>query len=56
MTADGAFDTRKCHDAIAARRAIAIIPPRKSATPWKPDTPGLIARVETLRPDDLVTI
>lgn len=28
VTADGAFDTRKCHDAIAARGAAAIIPPR----------------------------
>jgi hypothetical protein len=31
ITADGAFDTRKCHDAIAARGATAIIPPRKNA-------------------------
>lgn len=44
VTADGAFDTRKCHDAIAARGAAAIIPPRKNAKPWKPDTPGAIAR------------
>jgi hypothetical protein len=28
VTADGAFDTRKCHGAIAARGAAAIIPPR----------------------------
>lgn len=40
VTADGAFDTRKCHDAIAARGAAAIIPPRRNARPWKPDTPG----------------
>ena len=40
VTADGAFDTRKCHDAIAAHGAAAIIPPRKNAKPWKPDTPG----------------
>jgi hypothetical protein len=33
VTADGAFDTRKCHDAIAARGAVAIIPPRKNAKP-----------------------
>lgn len=26
VTADGAFDTRKCHDAIAARNADAVIP------------------------------
>ncbi len=33
VTADGAYDTRKCHDAIAARKAHAIIPPRKNAKP-----------------------
>ncbi len=49
VTADGAFDTRKCHDAIAARRAAAIIPPRKNAKPWKPDTVGAVARNEILR-------
>jgi hypothetical protein len=27
VTADGAYDTRKCHDAIAARGAHAVIPP-----------------------------
>jgi hypothetical protein len=43
VTADGAFDTRKCHEAIAARGAAAIIPPRKNAKPWKPDTAGAIA-------------
>ena len=31
VTADGAYDTRKCHDAIAARDAHAVIPPRKNA-------------------------
>ena len=49
VTADGAFDTRKCHDAIAARGAAAIIPSRKNARPWKPDTAGAIARNEILR-------
>ena len=29
VTADGAFDTRNCHDTIAARGAAAIIPPRE---------------------------
>lgn len=28
VTADGAYDTRKCHDAIADRGADAVIPPR----------------------------
>jgi hypothetical protein len=33
VTADGAYDTRKCHDAIADRGTYAVIPPRKNATP-----------------------
>lgn len=49
FTADDAFDTRKCHEAIVARGAAAIIPPRKDAKPWKPDTAGTIARNEALR-------
>ncbi|MGR3606849.1 IS5 family transposase [Sulfitobacter sp.] len=44
VTADGAYDTRKCHEAIAARRAHAVIPPRKNAKPWKPTSDGAIAR------------
>jgi len=44
VTADGAYDTRKCHDAIAARDAHAVIPPRKNAKPWKPTSAGAIAR------------
>ena len=35
VTADAAFDPRKCHDAIASRGAAAIIPPRKNAKPWQ---------------------
>ena len=54
VTADGAFDTRKCHDAIAARGAAAIIPPRKNAKPWKPDIAGAVARNEILRTSKLV--
>lgn len=61
VTADGAFDTRKCHDAIAARGAAAIIPPRKNAKPWKPDSRRNrpqrgASRFERLRPDDLATM
>ena len=44
VNADGAYDTRKCHEAIAARRAHAVIPPRKNAKPWKPTSAGAIAR------------
>ena len=35
VTADGAYDTRKWHDAIAARDACAVISPRKNAKPRK---------------------
>ena len=48
VTADGAYDTRKCHDAIADRGAAAVIPPRRNAQPWKEATPGAAARNEVL--------
>jgi len=35
VTADRAYDTRKCHDVIAVRNAHAVIPPQKNATLWK---------------------
>ena len=49
VTADVAFDTGKCHDAIAERGAAAAIPARKTARPWKPDPAGAIARYEAPR-------
>ena len=49
VTADGAYDTRACHDAVADRGAAAIIPPRRNARPWNPDTAGARARNEILR-------
>ena len=49
VTADGAYDTRKCHDAVADRGAHAVIPPRKNAKPWKTDSPGAGVRNEALR-------
>jgi transposase len=49
VTADGAYDTRKCHDAIADRGAHAVIPPRKNAKPWTTATAGTVARNEALR-------
>jgi len=49
VTADGAYDTRKCHDVIAARNAHAVVPPRKNAKLWKPDTPGAKARNEAVQ-------
>jgi hypothetical protein len=70
VTADGAYDTRKCYDAIAERGAAAVIPPRRNAKPWKPDTRPPHrprhrrsdraqrgpARVKALRPHDLATM
>ena len=40
VTADGAYDTRRCHTAIIDRQAIAIIPIRKNGRPWKADCPA----------------
>ena len=48
VTADGAYDTRKCHDAVAARGALAVIPPRKNAKPWKRKSAGAIASNEAV--------
>lgn len=48
VTADGAYDTRKCHDAIASRDAHAVIPPRKNAKPWKLTSAGAVARNEAV--------
>jgi hypothetical protein len=33
VTADGAYDTRRCHDAVADRGAHAVMPSRKNAKP-----------------------
>ena len=49
VTVDGAYDTRKCHDAITDRGAHAVIPPRKNAKPWKTVTAGEVARNKALR-------
>jgi len=48
VAADGAYDTRKCYDAIAARGAYAVIPPRRNAKPWKLTSLGAIARNEAV--------
>jgi len=37
---NGAYDTRPCHAAIAARGATPSIPPRDGAAPWSKRTPG----------------
>ena len=44
VTADGAYDTRKCREVIAARDAHAVVPPRKNAKLWKPTSAGAISR------------
>ncbi len=49
VTADGAYDTRRCHNAIAGHGAAAVIPPRRNAQPWKPTTAVAIARNDALR-------
>ena len=49
VTADGAYDSRKCHDDFAGRGADGVIPPRKNAQPWKTVTAGAMARNEALR-------
>ena len=49
VTADGAYESRKCHDAIADRGGHAVIPPRKNAKPWKAVAAGAVARNEALR-------
>ena len=49
VTADGAYDTRACHAAIAAREACAVIPTRRNGRPWRETTPGAQARNDILR-------
>lgn len=49
MTVQGLTIARSCHDAIAARGAAAIIPPRKNARLWKPTTDGARARNDALQ-------
>lgn len=49
VTADGAYDTRTCHAAIAAREARAVIPTRRNGRLWRETTPGAQARNDILR-------
>ncbi|MEI4489015.1 IS5 family transposase, partial [Frigidibacter sp. MR17.14] len=44
VTADGAYDTRRCHGAIVGRGAEARIPIRRNGRPWKEDCPAARAR------------
>ncbi len=49
VSGDGIYDTKVCHEAIAGRKAVAIIPTRKNARRWKETGPGARARNEILR-------
>ena len=49
VSADGAYDTRGCRDAIAERQATAVIPPRSNASVWKRSSPGSEHRNEAVR-------
>ena len=49
VTADGAYDTRTCHAAIAGRGGTAVIPIRRNGRPWKEGGLAARARNETLR-------
>ena len=49
VSADGAYDTRACHAAIAGRGAIAVIQTRRTGSPWKEDTRAANARNDILR-------
>ncbi len=48
-TADGAYDTRRCHGAIIERGANGIIPIRRNGLVWKADCPAALTRNEILR-------
>lgn len=48
VSADGTYDIRACHAAIAARGAYAVIPAHMNARPWLETTPGAYARNEIL--------
>jgi len=44
VTADGAYDTRRCHEAVIERGANGIIPIRRNGRAWKADCPAALAR------------
>ncbi|KVQ37779.1 transposase [Burkholderia ubonensis] len=45
---DGAYDSKSCHAAIAARGATPSIPPRDGAVHWKASAPGAAWRNEAV--------
>ena len=48
VTAEGAYNTRRCHSSIIARGGTAIIPIRRNGRLWIEDCPTARARNETL--------
>jgi hypothetical protein len=49
VSGDGAYDTKRCLQAIALRQADAVIPSRKNAKPWKKNRLGAGVLNEILR-------
>lgn len=49
VSADGAYDSKACHAAIAQRGARAVVPPRKNGKPWKATLVGSGVRNEALK-------
>ncbi len=49
VTADSAYDTRRCHSTIIARGATPIIPVRKNGRSWKEDCPAAKAPLQRPR-------
>jgi len=49
VTADGAYDTRRCHAAIHEHGAEPNIPIRRNGRAWKPDCPAAMSRNDILR-------
>jgi hypothetical protein len=50
VSADGAYDTKACHAAIAQRGAQAVIPPRKNGKPWKATLVGRACATRRSKP------
>jgi Transposase DDE domain len=49
VSADGAYDTKRCHAVIAQRGAQAVTPTRRNAKPWREGPLGACVRNEILR-------
>jgi hypothetical protein len=49
VTADGAYDTDRCHGAIIDRGADAVIPIHRNGRTWNEERPTAVARNEILR-------